>query len=373
MDNTDNMARQSNLNMTDFKFIKHPPARHLKGSRLQPDEEGVTRERFSSIQGEHIVIEELLDGVDVAISFDDKGKLLLQSNDCYLTDESCDSQFDLLKQWATVHCDCFWRVLGCRYIMYGEWMYAKKRIYYDELPHYFMECDIFDRETGYFLDNSARKQLTSQMPICSVPVLAKGQFFSLEEVLKYLGYSTYITLKYVHVIAENVEKLGIPALTVCQHSDRTRQMKGIYIKVEEAGLVIDRLKFIRDSFIQNEEPDRANVNPLPQGIIIPNGLCVPIDNIYKRRYPTIPVENLQSLRECFRQDILIQHSLSKYPHEVSIVYDERCPKCGGYLIRMFYDSAFPGVLYFRRPPVGYLIICRNCKTKHSFYKIPDDH
>lgn len=45
--------------MTDFKIINPPPARHLKGSRLQPDEKGLCQEPFSAIQGKHIVIEEL--------------------------------------------------------------------------------------------------------------------------------------------------------------------------------------------------------------------------------------------------------------------------------------------------------------------------
>ena len=52
-------------------------------------------------------------------------------------------------------------------------IYAKHAIYYDKLPHYFMEFDIFDRETGRFLDTPSRHELIKGLPLCSVPVLAE--------------------------------------------------------------------------------------------------------------------------------------------------------------------------------------------------------
>ena len=43
-------------------------------------------------------------------------------------------------------------VLGNRYIVYGEWLYDKNSIYYDALPHYLLEFDVFDKERKVFLD-----------------------------------------------------------------------------------------------------------------------------------------------------------------------------------------------------------------------------
>ena len=51
-----------------------------------------------------------------------------------------------MKQWASVHRDAFYRVLGNRYIMYGEWMYAKHTVFYDALSNYFLEFDIYDKK-----------------------------------------------------------------------------------------------------------------------------------------------------------------------------------------------------------------------------------
>ena len=42
-------------------------------------------------------------------------------------------------------------VLGDRYILYGEWLYAKHTVFYNSLPHYFLEYDLLDRFPGQFL------------------------------------------------------------------------------------------------------------------------------------------------------------------------------------------------------------------------------
>ena len=130
---------------TDYSIIKYPRTPHIEGSRLQPGDEDLSQIPFDNIAGRHIVIEEKIDGANSALSFNPEGELLLQSRGHYLTGGYRERHYNLFKQWAGVHRDALWAVLGCRYVMYGEWMYAKHSIYYDALPHYFMEFDILDR------------------------------------------------------------------------------------------------------------------------------------------------------------------------------------------------------------------------------------
>ena len=47
--------------------------------------------------------------------------------------------------------------------MFGEWMYAKHTVFYDALPHYFMEFDIYDREKKEFLDTKRRREMTEKI------------------------------------------------------------------------------------------------------------------------------------------------------------------------------------------------------------------
>jgi len=60
-------------------------------------------------------------------------------------------QFALFKTWATRRQQKLWESLADRYVLYGEWLYAKHTIFYEALPHYFFEVDLLDAETGEFL------------------------------------------------------------------------------------------------------------------------------------------------------------------------------------------------------------------------------
>lgn len=138
---------------------------------------------------------------------------------------SCGTQVPMgLDREGAVQKDHLYSVLGHRYIMYGEWMYAKHSIYYDLLPHYFMEFDVLDRETGKFLDTHSRRELLKGLPISSVPVLAEGEFRSTDERLKYLGDSHYISPDHVSNLHAEAEQLGLDADRVVRETDRSRTM-----------------------------------------------------------------------------------------------------------------------------------------------------
>ena len=183
-----------------------------------------------------------------------------------------------MKQWANVHKDRFYEVLGTRYIMYGEWMYAKHSVFYDALPHYFLEFDIYDREKGIFLDTSSRRAMTAQMPIASVPVLAEGEFREHGELLKYLGPSKYISDRHIEVLKKVATELGLDAERQCRETDWATTMEGLYLKIEENGQVVDRLKFVRASFAQCVDESGTHWIDRP---IVPNQLAVPMEKLFE--------------------------------------------------------------------------------------------
>ena len=138
---------------------KYPRTRHVVGSRIQPGDEDLDRVPFSFLLGKNLVIEEKMDGADSALSFGPDAALRLQSRGHFLTGGPRERHFDLFKRWANAHDGAFFDAIGDRYIVYGEWLYAKHTVYYDALPHYFMEFDILDLETGTFLSTSRRAEL----------------------------------------------------------------------------------------------------------------------------------------------------------------------------------------------------------------------
>lgn len=257
---------------------KYPRTPHLEGSRLQPGDEDLSQIPFSDIAGRHIVVEEKIDGANSAVSFDRDGTLLLQSRGHYLTGGWRERHYNLFKQWANVHRDALYGVLGNRYIMYGEWMYAKHTVYYDALPHYFLEFDVLDRESRRFLDTPSRHALLSPLPIVSVPVLAEGIFQDKERLLALLGRSSYITEAHTEHLREEARQLGLDEDRQCRETDASDLMEGLYLKVEEGGEVADRLKFVRASFTQTVDASQTHWLDRP---IVPNRLCRPVDDLFR--------------------------------------------------------------------------------------------
>ncbi len=258
--------------MSETKLIKYPRTPHIEGSRLQPGDEDLSQVPFKQIRGRYIVVEEKVDGANTAISFGDNGELLLQSRGHYLTGGYRERHYNLLKQWANIYRETLHDVLGSRYIMYGEWLYAKHTVYYDALPDYFMEFDILDRTNGKFLDTVSRRHITQNLPIiCSVPVLWSGIATSKEKIMKNLGRSHYITDKHLDNLRNECLKIGLDPERVVKETDNSNLMEGLYIKAEENGEVTDRIKFVRASFLQTVDSSPTHWLDRP---IVPNKLSI---------------------------------------------------------------------------------------------------
>jgi hypothetical protein len=201
-------------------ILKFPRTPHITGSRLQPGDEDLSVIAREVLEGISVVTEEKLDGSNSGISFDDRGSLILQSRGHILTGGPRERQFNLLKRWANHHFAALREILGRRYVMYGEWLYARHTIAYDRLAHYFIEFDIFDRDSGDFLSTERRASLLAGGPVVSVPVLGAG---SVSRIDSYIGRSRYST---------------------------TELMEGLYLKREEDGRVAARYKYVRPGFLQ---------------------------------------------------------------------------------------------------------------------------
>ena len=64
----------------------------------------------------------------------------------HLITEGMHPQYDLFKQWAAVKRPVLEDRLEDRFILFGEWVYARHSVHYRQLPHYFFEFDIYDKD-----------------------------------------------------------------------------------------------------------------------------------------------------------------------------------------------------------------------------------
>lgn len=255
-------------------MIKYPRTRHIEGSRLQPGDEDLDAVPFSQIKNRFVVVEEKMDGANSAISFDEDGHLLLQSRGHFLTGGPREIHFNLLKSWANVHKQLLKSILGSRYIAYGEWVYAKHTVFYDSLPHYWLEFDVYDREKNVFLDTRQRGKLFAGTPICSVPVLFRGEVASLPMLTKLIAKSTCISDDHISVLRQTCAEAGEDAERAVRETDGSSIMEGLYIKVEENGTVSERYKYVRASFLTQVLESGSHWLNRP---VIPNQLKSSVD------------------------------------------------------------------------------------------------
>jgi hypothetical protein len=229
---------------------KYPRTRHVEGSGLQPGD-NLDAAPFAALIGRHLVVEEKMDGANSAISFTPDGRLLLQSRGHYLSGGPRERQFDLLKQWANRYAGPLWETLGDRYVLYGEWLYARHTIFYTDLPHYFLEFDALDTTSGVFLSTPARRELLRGAPfVRSVRVLHEGAVASAGALAALIGPSAFISGSPAGRLRDLASACGLDPEQVLREADLSGLMEGLYIKVEDDGAVFERYKYVRSGFLQ---------------------------------------------------------------------------------------------------------------------------
>lgn len=229
-------------------FMKYPRTQHLVGSRLQHGDFDLSQVPLSDLSGHYVVVEEKVDGANAGISFTDDGALQLQSRGHVLMGGPRERHFALFKTWASCHQATLYEILGTRYILFGEWLYAKHTVFYDALSHYFLEFDVFDKEQGIFLSTAARRTLLDGSPIISVPVLAEGLYEDLKPMTDYVARSRFKSAGWETALEVVATETGQDPELVAQQTDTSSLMEGIYLKIETETETTGRLKWVRHDF-----------------------------------------------------------------------------------------------------------------------------
>ncbi len=253
---------------------KYPRTPHLEGSCLQVGDQDLSQVPSKSLTESYLVIEEKLDGANTGIGFDEDGKLRLQSRGHFLIGGPREKHFALFKTWASCHQSALYQILGKRFQMYGEWLYAKHTVFYDHLPHYFLEFDIFDREKKTWLDTKQRHQLLQGSPVVSVPILAQGLGRSLLPVTQFIRKSLYQTLDWENALLNLAQERGLDGAQILSETFSNPIAEGVYIKVEQNGETVDRLKWVDHTFLNSIMDSGTHWLNRP---IIPNLLAPEID------------------------------------------------------------------------------------------------
>jgi len=231
------------------RIAKYPRTQHLEGSRLQPGDEGLGGVPLQQLRDRTLVVEEKLDGANAAIRFSPAGELLLQSRGHYLTGGHRERHFALFKTWAQARRAELHDLLGHRLVAYGEWLHAKHTVFYDRLPHYFLEFDVLDTDSGEFLSTPRRHALFAGSPIVSVPVLWRGTNPGPQQLEALVAPSLYKSPCWRTRLVAAAAAAGVEPQRAVAETDGHDESEGLYVKSETADSVTGRYKFVRASFL----------------------------------------------------------------------------------------------------------------------------
>lgn len=221
--------------MMDKDFYKFPSTPHLArpvGVEIRDDKVLTPAERAEFLKHE-LVIEEKVDGANLGLSFDAGGNLRAQNRGSYLQ-LPAGGQWKRLDDWLKLRADALFEHLMDRFILFGEWCYARHSVPYDRLPDWFLAFDIYDKEVGAFLSAGRRDALTEKMHLARVPVVASGRF----------SFDQIADLKSASALTDD------PA-------------EGLYLRADQGDWLLKRAKLVRPAFVQavEEHWSRAAIEP----------------------------------------------------------------------------------------------------------------
>jgi hypothetical protein len=214
------------------EFVKYPRTPHLFGSRGTDDDKHLGEAESSRFVADgSLIVEEKIDGTNVGIHFTTAGKMILQCRGHLIT-EGMHPQYDLFKQWAAVKRPVLEARMEDRFILFGEWIYARHSIHYRRLPHYFFEFDIYDKEARAFLSLDRRLGLLEGSGTQTVPVLHRGA--ADRDLLRALIGPSLFDGRFDDPVAGRIDEI----------------MEGLYLRTEAGGVVTGRAKIVRPEFVE---------------------------------------------------------------------------------------------------------------------------
>lgn len=204
-------------------FFKFPSTPHVLSNGTIRGEKIVDNNSLNKLLLSTVYVEEKIDGANLGISFNDNGEQLIQ-NRGHLITWPFSGQWRKMPEWISSNENLLFEVLENKYILFGEWCYAKHTVFYDKLPNLFIPFDVFDKNEGKFLSVDCRNVLLNRLNLPIIPLIYHGKI-TLLDIPNFMHQSAYSS-------------------DFCE---------GLYFRVDSGGWLEIRAKYVRDNFIQVSE------------------------------------------------------------------------------------------------------------------------
>jgi RNA ligase len=228
------------MSATEQRRWKYPRTHHLMGSEVVDDDKSVSTKSLQTLlDNEHVlVVQEKVDGANVGVHFVAEWQVVLLKRAGEIG-QGEKPQYEVFRQWVYENMELLWRTLGTDYVAFGEWLWQRHAVEYDDLPSHFLCFDVLEKSSERFLSQRAIDALLIERNVAAdelhrVPCLATLDAWPRDFdafVAHTLGQS-----RYGKQIAE-----------------------GLYVRVENQQHVIDRVKYRRKTFVSGRTDFNSNM------------------------------------------------------------------------------------------------------------------
>jgi hypothetical protein len=205
------------------KFPRTPHVLWL-GSGKPRDDKVLSDSERTFFLNRPITVEEKVDGANLGLYVDKQGQIKVQNRGTLLQSGKTEPQFEPLWSWLWGRKEALTSTLADRYVLYGEWCFARHSVFYSALPDWFLGFDILDVKAGVFLDTQKRNNIFRQLHITPVPAIAQGRFSEKD---------------LISLLEKTASRLG------------AEEPEGLYLRREEDGRITGRAKLVRSEFHAN--------------------------------------------------------------------------------------------------------------------------
>lgn len=137
-------------------------------------------------KGDHIFIQEKIDGANAAIRYDSETDTIVAQSRKNLL--SLSNNLRGFWEWSqTLDKDLVKSVLGDNLIAFCEWLVPHSVAYPTERYNHAYFYDVFDTITGNYLPQTEAKEIFDKLSLTYVPVFYDGEFISWEHCMSFVG------------------------------------------------------------------------------------------------------------------------------------------------------------------------------------------
>lgn len=211
----------------DQNLIKFPRTKHIYnlGSASREDLLMTTKEKALFLNTE-IVVEEKIDGANMGISIDpDTFEIKIQNRSHFIS-SAYHAQFKKLDKWISDHQSELYEIIKPgEEILFGEWLFYKHSIHYDNLPDYFIVFDIFDKKSGKFYSRDVLEKKLENTSIPLIKCISRKKIKKIDELLEHIKLKS----EYGNHLVE-----------------------GVYVKIPDGKYICGRGKIVRSDFLSGD-------------------------------------------------------------------------------------------------------------------------